>query len=278
MPGGLFLFKFTAEEDLIFVLLGSWAYGKHFLTLAKWKLGFDPSVELNRMAPMWVRLLGLLLEFWVEQIFCWIGNSFGSYVTADSVTLAKSRLVYAHFCVNVAINKALPNFVSLNSKWGKWSQAIVYEKATLFCQKCAKQGHKCKTQASSEPKLKEKAIVDEPISPSAPSSSAPLGLSNVSEIPDDYPHTNKILEILKTSVDLVKKASPVVLLEEGEIPPVTSLRLSPSPSPPLSLATSDDYLSPKPLDNSIPTTPQPSNPSGAMTPSGVKKLLITVDV
>ncbi|XP_059073337.1 uncharacterized protein LOC131874112 [Cryptomeria japonica] len=225
MCGGLFLFKFTAEEDLIFVLSGSWAYGKHFLTLAKWKLGLDPLVELNHMALVWVRLLGLPLEFWDEQIFCWIRNSFGNYVTTDLVTLAKSRLVYACFCVNVAINKSLPNLVSLKSKWGKWSQTIFYENDTLFCQKCDKQGHtytECKTQESAEPKLKEKAI-DEPISPSAPSSLAPLGLPSVNEIPDDYPHTNKILEILKTPKVFVKNVSPVIPLEEGEIPPVKNL-------------------------------------------------------
>lgn len=50
MSGGLFLFKFNTEEDLIYVMSGSWAYGKHFLTMAKWKPGFDPSAELNRMA------------------------------------------------------------------------------------------------------------------------------------------------------------------------------------------------------------------------------------
>ncbi|GLJ26179.1 hypothetical protein SUGI_0502170 [Cryptomeria japonica] len=43
MSGGLFLFKFITEEDLIYVLSGSWAYGKHFLTMAKWKPSFDPS-------------------------------------------------------------------------------------------------------------------------------------------------------------------------------------------------------------------------------------------
>ncbi|GLJ37521.1 hypothetical protein SUGI_0762440 [Cryptomeria japonica] len=43
MLGGLFLFKFNTDEDLIYVLSGSWAYGKHFLTMAKWKPGFDPS-------------------------------------------------------------------------------------------------------------------------------------------------------------------------------------------------------------------------------------------
>lgn len=100
MLGGLFLFKFITEEDLIYVLSWSWAYGKHFLTMAKWKPSFDPSVELNHMAPVWVRLPGLPLEFWDEQIFRWIGKSFGCFVSVNSVTLNKSRLVYAHFFVN----------------------------------------------------------------------------------------------------------------------------------------------------------------------------------
>ncbi|GLJ36434.1 hypothetical protein SUGI_0731620 [Cryptomeria japonica] len=69
MSGGLFLFKFNAKEDLIYVLSGSLAYGNHFLTLAKWKPRFDPSAKLNHMAPVWVRLHGLPLEFWDEQIF-----------------------------------------------------------------------------------------------------------------------------------------------------------------------------------------------------------------
>ncbi|XP_057861882.2 uncharacterized protein LOC131070389 [Cryptomeria japonica] len=177
MPGGLFLFKFITEEDLIYVLSGSWAYGKHFLTMAKWKPGFDPSTELNHMAPVWVRLPGLPLEFWDEQIFRWIGNSFGCFVAADSVTLNKSKLVYAHFCVNVTINKTLPNFISLKSKWGKWSQDIVYENATLYCQKCNTQGHSytdCKSLVVAEPKIKNKAIWAEPINPGDPSSSTPL--------------------------------------------------------------------------------------------------------
>lgn len=82
MLGGLFLFKFNAEEDLSYVLLGFWAYGKHVLPLAKWKPRFDPFVELNHMSPIWVKLPSLLWGFWDEQIFHLIGNSFGSYVAA----------------------------------------------------------------------------------------------------------------------------------------------------------------------------------------------------
>lgn len=63
MPSGLFCFKFTVEEDISFVLLGTWYYGKHSLALTRWHPGFDASIELNKLALVWVRLPGLPLEF-----------------------------------------------------------------------------------------------------------------------------------------------------------------------------------------------------------------------
>ena len=50
MPSGLFYFKFTAEEDINFILSGTWYYGKHCLALTRWHLGFDASVEVNKIA------------------------------------------------------------------------------------------------------------------------------------------------------------------------------------------------------------------------------------
>lgn len=63
MPSDLFCFKFMVEEDIKKKLLGTWYYGKHFLSLTRWHLGFDSSVELNRIGSIWVRLLELPLEF-----------------------------------------------------------------------------------------------------------------------------------------------------------------------------------------------------------------------
>ena len=68
MIGGLFYFKFTMEGDLNFILLRTWYYGKHYLALTRWHLGFDASVEINKLALVWVRLPGLPLEFWDDKI------------------------------------------------------------------------------------------------------------------------------------------------------------------------------------------------------------------
>lgn len=193
---------------------------------------------------------------------------FGNFVTTDSVTLNKSRLVYACFCVNVTINKALPNFISLKSKWGKWSQAIVYENATLYCQKYNNQGHSytdCKAPVAAEPKHKNKAIWAEPINPSDPSSSAPLDLTTVNEISKDYPHTDKILKILKSPADPVKNSS--IPLEEEDISQVIALNLSPnprpsaSPTPPVLHALNPVMAKPLMTECILPTSSTPLSPA-----------------
>lgn len=112
----------------------------------------------------------------------------------------------------------------------------------------------CKAPVSTKPKLKEKAIWAEPINPSAPSSSTPLELTNVNEIFEDYPHTDKILEILKSPMDLDKIVNPAITLEEGEIPPVMNLILSPKPQPPLGFLSESILLMPSSTPIPIPSS------------------------
>lgn len=111
------------------------------MSLCKWKPGFDASVDLGKVAPTWVGLPGLPLEFWHQKVFKGIADSFGSLVTIDKFTLLKTRLVYARICVNVAVNTVLPTLVTLKSKFGKWVQPLEYERAMVFRQGCNKFGH-----------------------------------------------------------------------------------------------------------------------------------------
>ena len=65
-------------------------------------------------------------SFGMKEFFRWVGNSFGHFFGPDNVTVYISRLAYVMIYVNVVVNRPLPNFISLKSKWGKWSQAIIY--------------------------------------------------------------------------------------------------------------------------------------------------------
>lgn len=60
----------------------------------------------------------------------------------------------------------LPNFITLKSRLGSWTQALVYENATLFCQKCQKDGHvisQCNATAPMPLNLKGLALDECPL-------------------------------------------------------------------------------------------------------------------
>lgn len=81
---GLFVLSFSYGEDLEMILSGGpWMFGKSSLSLRKW----SPNMELNdfffESAPVWMRLPGLPLEFWLEDVFLGIANSFGELVAID---------------------------------------------------------------------------------------------------------------------------------------------------------------------------------------------------
>ena len=67
-------------------------------------------------------------------MFRWIGNFFGHFIKLDIMTSSKTKLGFSRFCVNVGMDKPLLTIVDLKSKWGTWSQPLVYENATSFYQ------------------------------------------------------------------------------------------------------------------------------------------------
>ncbi|XP_057837885.2 uncharacterized protein LOC131048058 [Cryptomeria japonica] len=134
---------------------GPWMFGKSSLSLRKW----SPNMELNdsffESAPIWVRLPGLLLEFWLEDVFSGIANSFGELVAIDPMTTTRKRLVYARICVNISQNKDLPSSIEINSKLEMWEQTTEFESLPFVCFSCKKVGHWAKV-CPSNPKNVQK--------------------------------------------------------------------------------------------------------------------------
>ncbi|XP_059076813.1 uncharacterized protein LOC131876055 [Cryptomeria japonica] len=134
---------------------GPWMFGKSSLSLRIW----SPNMELNdsffESALVWVRLPGLPLEFWLEDVFSGIANSFGELVAIDSMTAARKRLVYGRICVSISQNMDLPSSIKKNSKLGKWEQSIEFESLPFVCFSCKKAGHWAKA-CPSNPKNVQK--------------------------------------------------------------------------------------------------------------------------
>lgn len=54
------------------------------------------------MAHVWVRLLGLPLEYWHDDIFKGIAEVFGELLSIDPMTATRKRMVYARLCVRIS--------------------------------------------------------------------------------------------------------------------------------------------------------------------------------
>jgi hypothetical protein len=92
-------------------------------------------------APVWIKLPGLPMEFWNENIFSGIANILGDLLAIDSATAARTRLVHARLCVNVAKDLNLPKHIEISSRLGVWFQPIEYESFPFACFICFQTDH-----------------------------------------------------------------------------------------------------------------------------------------
>ncbi|XP_059075175.1 uncharacterized protein LOC131875158 [Cryptomeria japonica] len=116
---------------------------------------------------MWVKLHGLPMEFWEEDVFARIANTFGELIAIDQITTSRRRLIYARICVGVGPDTNMPEEIEIESKLGKWKQNIIFETIPFAFFHCKKVGHWAKKCPSIEGKtyLKTKVWkkVDKPL-------------------------------------------------------------------------------------------------------------------
>ena len=58
------------------------------MVLQKWSPNLYAMDDSAIQAPVWVRLPGRPLEFWVEDVFQGIANTFGELLSLDLVTVS----------------------------------------------------------------------------------------------------------------------------------------------------------------------------------------------
>ena len=92
--------------------------GKDTPILQKWSPNLNYYDESVMQAPVWVKLLGMPLEFWVEEIFQGIVNTFGELLYMDPMTISRRRLTYARIYVRVIQEVDIPKSITLQYKLG----------------------------------------------------------------------------------------------------------------------------------------------------------------
>ena len=106
--GALLLFEFEDTYEAKRVLArGSRRFKKNFLHLVRWTPEVDCLLKRGMFKDVWVRVLGLPLHMWSQEVFKKIGNCCGSFITVDENTAHLSNLQWARILVK-SLGRALP--------------------------------------------------------------------------------------------------------------------------------------------------------------------------
>ncbi|XP_059068619.1 uncharacterized protein LOC131859103 [Cryptomeria japonica] len=162
MSKGALSLAFSYKEDMSRVLCdGPWLIGKAMLALEKWVHKMELNGSFFVQAPVWVRLLGLPLEFWVEDVFKGVASSFGKLLSMDPITMARRRFTYSRICIGVTQDTNMLLSIEINSRLGKWNQPLEYGSvpfAFFHCKKARHTTRKCPLQVAKEKEKKERTL------------------------------------------------------------------------------------------------------------------------
>ena len=119
LANGWFSFLFKCREDADQICSRVWTYGKTSFQLNQWTALFDAETEKLDTIPVWVRLLGLPLEFWNPAWLSEIENELGTFIEADLSFQQMDIKKVARILVSLNIRTSIPeafNFIWQNKK------------------------------------------------------------------------------------------------------------------------------------------------------------------
>jgi len=141
LPRGWFALHFAKENYTDLVLARYWHIEMAPVLLKRWSPLFDPEREQIGAGLLWVRLPGLPLQYWSEEVFMRIGNALGSYLDHERTFVESRNRTLACILVYLDTHEGLEEKITLH--WGKFTrvQILDYEGVPFRCCRCHKVGH-----------------------------------------------------------------------------------------------------------------------------------------
>ncbi|XP_058725763.1 uncharacterized protein LOC131597062 [Vicia villosa] len=133
-----FLVAFSHEDDKKAAMAnGPWFIYDHYLAVKDWKPNFQPDSDTIDEVAVWVRVVGLPIEYYSPKALTGFGNRIGRTIKIDKTTTKQERGKYARICVVVNLSKPLLGMFKIGGSCYK----IEYEGLHLLCLACGKYGH-----------------------------------------------------------------------------------------------------------------------------------------
>lgn len=79
----------------------------HYLTVRKWEADFNPIEVKEARIAVWVRVPGLLVEYYEADILFKVARAIGRPIKMDVNTEVTNRAKYARICVEIDLNQPL---------------------------------------------------------------------------------------------------------------------------------------------------------------------------
>lgn len=133
-----FLVIFSHDEDHSIILAnGPWFIYDHYLTVKGWSPDFHPISDTIENVAVWVRIFGLLIEYYDMKVLSFIGNIIAKTTKVDKNILTHERGKYVRLCVKVNLSKPLLAILTIKERRYK----IEYEWIHLLYTMYGRLGH-----------------------------------------------------------------------------------------------------------------------------------------
>jgi hypothetical protein len=173
---GFFEFTFSSLEDVKRVrYVPSWNLNPGLLKLFAWTKDFNPKLQHNTSAQVWVKIYGLSQEYWHKNILFTIAGSLGTPICIDSVTAKpmheRTFGQFARVLVDIDLLQPLRYKLLVERKGYAFFVELEYEYIPEFCHGCKVIGYnfdQCKKWNREEELMNDKDILPKRKAPIAP--------------------------------------------------------------------------------------------------------------
>lgn len=141
---GFLMFKFASDEDYLRIWgQGSFLWDKQLLRLSKWHPNFSIYRQRQSNALVWIRFLGLSMEYWEPKILMALARAVGRPLHVDDYTAARRNGYYAMVLCDMDLALVPPDrvWVEVEDTDIRFWQRIEIGKTPSFCSHCGIIGH-----------------------------------------------------------------------------------------------------------------------------------------
>jgi len=139
---GYFEFTFSSDTDLRMV----WASGNvnlkpGVLRLFEWTKDFDMNKQRNTHAQVWIRLMELPQEYWMDRTLREIASAVGTPLIIDNATTKRLYGHYARMLVDMDFSRKMFHEITVEREGYSFVVEVAYEWLPDFCSHCHNIGH-----------------------------------------------------------------------------------------------------------------------------------------